>query len=148
MAPTAESENDGLGTILLDPGLSRGDDPNNLGDNIGHIIADLLVHRSDRTGPADDFDDHEWISEPRDHGPLASRRNKSRCRNGRLLARGLISPDHQLDDEAETRPWSRPTRTNLSILSNLRTKTLRVLPLFDLLHLSVQLWTDSSRNTS
>ena len=37
MAPTAESENDGPGTILLDPGLSRGDGPNHLGDNIGHV---------------------------------------------------------------------------------------------------------------
>ena len=73
MAPTAESENDGPGTLLLDPGLSRGDGPNHLGDSIGHVLADLLVHRSGRTRQADVLDDeHEWISEPRDHGRLAA----------------------------------------------------------------------------
>ena len=53
MAPTAESENDGPDTFLLDPGLSRSDGPNHLGDSIGYVLADLLVHRSDRTRPAD-----------------------------------------------------------------------------------------------
>ena len=57
MAPTTESENDEPGTLLLDPGLSRGDGPNRLGDSIGHVIADLLAHRSDRTRPADVFDE-------------------------------------------------------------------------------------------
>ena len=62
MAPTAESENDGPGTFLLHPGLdfSRSDGPNHPGDSIGHVKADLLVHRSDRTRPADVLDDeHE-----------------------------------------------------------------------------------------
>ena len=91
MAPTAESENDRPGTILLDPGLSRGDGPNNLDDTIGHVKADLLVHRSGRTRPADVLDDeHEWIRDPRDHGRLANKGSKGRCRNGRLLARGLV----------------------------------------------------------
>ena len=66
MAPTTESENDGPGTILVDPGISRGDGPSHLGDNIGHVIADLLVHRSDKTRPVDILDDeHEWTNEPR-----------------------------------------------------------------------------------
>ena len=60
MAPTAESENDGPGTFLLDPGLSRSDGQNHFGDSIGHVMADLLIHRSDRTRPAEVLDDeHE-----------------------------------------------------------------------------------------
>ena len=60
MAPTTESENDGPGTLLIDPGLSRSDGPNHPGDSIGHVKADLRVHRSDRTRPADVLDDeHE-----------------------------------------------------------------------------------------
>ena len=60
MAPTTETENDGPGTFLLDSGLSRSDGPNHLGDNIGHVMDDLLVHRSERTRPAHVLDDeHE-----------------------------------------------------------------------------------------
>ena len=91
MAPTVKSENDGPGTLLLDPGLSRGDGPNRLGESIDHVKADLLVHRSDKTRPADILDDeYEWISEPRDHGRQASRGSKGRCRTVRLLAGGLV----------------------------------------------------------
>ena len=74
MAPTAEFRERQTGHP---PPLSRGDGPNRLGDSIGHVIADLLAHRSERTRPADVLDDeHEWIREPRDHGRLASRGSK------------------------------------------------------------------------
>ena len=50
---------------------------NRLGYNIGHGVADLLVHCSDKTRQAD--------GEPRDHSQVASRRNEGGCRAGTSL---------------------------------------------------------------
>ena len=57
--------------------------PKSARDNIGHGVADLLVHRSDRTRQAD-------VSQ--ETSQVASRRNEGGCRAGHLFACGPVNP--------------------------------------------------------
>ena len=97
----------------------RGDGPNHhaenrLGDCIGHVLAGLLVHRSERTRPVDVLDDaHDWVSEPKDHGRVASRGKQGPLSYWTPACWWPRLTRPSTGRRSRTGPWPTPSRTNL-----------------------------------